>query len=391
MFAKFGLIFSCAIVYVQTRSRNDLSSEGTFDNSCDFDDTQKYYDSKDLLRCMNFLATYLKTREIDRSTKNEYNSRLHSGQDSPWTDLIVSLFNGISKPGYQIPQFSDTVSSQYQSSQYPTTVGGFFGTSGILNINLFEALHSISRYDDLKCVPRILCEMASGVTPGELIYRRDTNMFSGNNILLRLLTNLNFAESSPILSFGKAALLGYTSKKNPRNCYQEYPQCPSNPDQLIHYLNNHNGGFFRFFNKFNHGNNPYARPYIVQNKQNKPSSIKFDFKIDSDRTGTGELKFDSITENDTRHYEPRIKNQLNRIIFPDDERSTIFVDISNRLPKTLLNLDDSDTDDDNDLHNGSNFFPQQTREEKYEESNLLYSSSQPFSESSFKTFVFPDD
>ncbi|KAF7390863.1 hypothetical protein HZH66_009343 [Vespula vulgaris] len=387
MFTKFALIFSIAIIYVQGRSRNALLEKET----CDFDDSRKYYDSKDLLRCMNVLASYLEIREIDRSIKDEYNSRLHSGQDSSWTDLIVSLFNGVSNPGYQIPQFSDTVTNQYQSSQYQTTVGGLSGSSGGLNINLFEALYSISRYDDLKCVPRILCEMASGVTPGESLYGRDTNLFRdlfGNNVLLRLLTNFNFAESSPFLSFGKAALLGYTSKSNPRNCYQEYPRCPRNPDQLIHYLNNHNGGFFRFFNKLNHGNNPYARPYIVQNEQNQASSVEYGFKIGSDRTGTGELKFDTVAENDTRYYEPRIRNQLNRVVFPDEKRSKKFVDTSNRLPKSF-DLEYNDTDDVQ--RDGSNFFPQQTREEKYEESNQLYTSSEPFLESQFKTFVFPEN
>ncbi|KAL2713722.1 uncharacterized protein V1478_016279 [Vespula squamosa] len=390
MFTKVSIIFSIAIIYVQGRSRNDLLRKETFEDSCDFGDFRKHYDSKDLLRCMNVLTTYLEEREIDRSIKDEYNNRLHSGQDSSWTDLIVALFNGVSNPAHQIRQFSDTVTSQYQSSQYQTAVSGLSGSSGGLNINLFEALYSISRYDDLKCVPRILCEMASGVTPGESIYGRDTNLFRdlfGNNVLLRLLTNFNFAES-PLLSFGKAALLGYTSKSNPRNCYQEYSKCPRNPDQLIHYLNNHNGGFFRFFNKVNRGNNPYVRPYIVQNKQNQPSSVGYDFKIDSDRTGTSELNFHTVAENDTRYYEPRIRNQLNRVVFPDEERSKKFVDISNRLPKTLFDLEYSDTDDVQP--NGSNFFPQQTREEKYEESNLLY-SSQPFSESSFKNFVFPEN
>lgn len=217
------------------------------------------------------------------------------------------------------------------------------------------------------------------------------------------MTNFNFAESSPLLSFGKAALLGYTSKSNPRNCYQEYPKCPRNPDRLIHYLNNHNGGFFRFFNKLNHGNNPYTRPYIVQSKycgfvlndfiiikyyekylntsrcnrffffldkQNQPSSLGFGFKIDSDQTGTSELKFDSVSENDTRYYEPRIRNQLNRVVFPDDERSTIFVDTSNRLPKTLFDSDYSDTDDDGQ-HDSSNFFPQVIKMKKKKERKKL--------------------
>lgn len=38
-----------------------------------------------------------------------------------------------------------------------------------------------------------------------------------------------------------------TSKNNPGTCRYAYSQCPNDPEQLVHYLNNHNGGFFRFF------------------------------------------------------------------------------------------------------------------------------------------------
>lgn len=111
--------------------------------------------------------------------------------------------------------------------------------------------------------------------------------------------------------------------------------------------------------------------FFFLDKQNQPSSVGFGFKIDSDRTGTGKLKFDSVSENDTRYYEPRIRNQLNRVVFPDDERSMIFVDTSNRLPKTLFDSDDSDTDDDGQ-HDGSNFFPRVIKM-KMKERNYLIS------------------
>ncbi|KAI8437279.1 hypothetical protein MSG28_011653 [Choristoneura fumiferana] len=38
-----------------------------------------------------------------------------------------------------------------------------------------------------------------------------------------------------------------TSKANPGTCRYAYPDCPNDPEELVHYLNNHNGGFFRFF------------------------------------------------------------------------------------------------------------------------------------------------
>lgn len=64
-----------------------------------------------------------------------------------------------------------------------------------------------------------------------------------------MLTVLNFVDDSPLLMFGRAALLGYNSRDDPRSCITAYPTCPRDPDQLINYLNNHNGGFFRFFNQ----------------------------------------------------------------------------------------------------------------------------------------------
>lgn len=63
----------------------------------------------------------------------------------------------------------------------------------------------------------------------------------------RLLTVLNFIDDSPLLVFGRAALLGYTARGNSKVCLSAYPTCPRNPDQLVHYLNNYNGGFFRYF------------------------------------------------------------------------------------------------------------------------------------------------
>lgn len=60
--------------------------------------------------------------------------------------------------------------------------------------------------------------------------------------------------SSPLLYFGKSALMGYTNRGNPEICYQNYPQCPRSPSAVVDYLNNHNGGFFRFFSNRNGGN-----------------------------------------------------------------------------------------------------------------------------------------
>lgn len=52
--------------------------------------------------------------------------------------------------------------------------------------------------------------------------------------------------------------MGVTSKGNPSACRHAYPQCPNDPEKLLNYLNNHNGGFFRFF----------GQPEVPQQPQN---------------------------------------------------------------------------------------------------------------------------
>lgn len=99
-------------------------------------------------------------------------------------------------------------------------------------------------------------------------------IFNGVNlgccgVCFSLLTVLNFVDDSPLLMFGRAALLGYNARGDPRSCTTAYPTCPRDPDQLINYLNNHNGGFFRFFNQqlpqyapqyASHQQPPFQRP-----------------------------------------------------------------------------------------------------------------------------------
>lgn len=49
-----------------------------------------------------------------------------------------------------------------------------------------------------------------------------------------------------MMIFGRAALLGLAGGEG--YCDSAYPRCPRNEDDLLFYLNNHRGGFFRFFN-----------------------------------------------------------------------------------------------------------------------------------------------
>ncbi|XP_014287362.1 uncharacterized protein [Halyomorpha halys] len=112
--------------------------------------------------------------------------------------------------------------------------------------SFMAALDSITRHDELRCVPRLLCEVTSGGKPG--YPSSDSNQQQTiKDTITNLLTVLNFMDNNPLFVFGRAALLGAASRGNSAACLNAYPTCPRDPDRLVHYLNNHNGGFFRFF------------------------------------------------------------------------------------------------------------------------------------------------
>ncbi|XP_060658389.1 uncharacterized protein LOC132792882 [Drosophila nasuta] len=116
---------------------------------------------------------------------------------------------------------------QQQHSRPPTT-------------QLIRALENIARNDDLQCVPKVLCQMIAGQTlrgqlPGFITSPAITNFLAG------------FPAASPALIYGRAALLGISGGE--RSCIRTYEQCPKNEMEIIHYLNNHRGGFFKFFSE----------------------------------------------------------------------------------------------------------------------------------------------
>ncbi|KAK0174096.1 hypothetical protein PV328_007209 [Microctonus aethiopoides] len=281
---------------------------------CNFTSTEKFHTITDLLQCMNELASMTigrrHVRSIDekevqffpklsqsrehsphnpqyfQSLNHQTPINLHRGPSYPMNHQEYYKYPPALPPGYQ-PLTSDSAS-----------------TSGIFGISLVDALFSISQYDDLKCVPRIICEVATGVIPG-------------NN---HFLTAVGSSDSSPLLNFGKPALMGYANRGNPEICFRQYSKCPQNPNEVVNYLNNHNGGFFRFFNSRNKKN--FRRVNV--NNEGLASSHNFV----SDRKGTGELKFDTTT--------PSLKSKIlnedknNKFIkFPDNQR---FV---NRLIKSF--------------------------------------------------------
>ncbi|XP_053593681.1 uncharacterized protein LOC103576580 [Microplitis demolitor] len=277
---------------------------------CRFETTHNLYTIDDLLKCMNELASRVRHRRT-RSTNekveffpmNHKNKRHDQSEYVPsseagnfYTDLINIRRGPLprNEPSYY----------EYPAAQQTYPMDSSY-TPRILGVNLLDAFSSISQYDDRKCVLRIICEVATGVLPGNNGYKQSSSF--GINSLVNFLTTVNFDASSPLLKFGKSALMGYANKGNPDICYNQFPRCPKNPNDLINYLNNYNGGFFRFFNYRDTGN---------YNRDVAGSDLS---EAVSDRKATGELKFDTPSSR-INLSERNNNNDKNRIIFPDDQR-----------------------------------------------------------------------
>ncbi|XP_058066408.1 trithorax group protein osa [Anopheles bellator] len=117
----------------------------------------------------------------------------------------------------------------------PTPIPGF---SGGVGGQLRQALDNIADNDELQCVPKLICMMS----------RSSTGQGFSSSVNRGLLSTILGAvpDSSPWLKFSRAALLGYGIGAN--SCDAYYPKCPKDEMQILYYLNNHRGGFFRFFN-----------------------------------------------------------------------------------------------------------------------------------------------
>lgn len=131
--------------------------------------------------------------------------------------------------------------------------------SGIMNpINQFSlTIDEIARNDDYQCIPKVICQMVGnqGQLPPLLgspifaSYVFEFAQFSKKQVTFYF-NNFRLTSSVPTTSaalmYARAALLGTTSNGN--SCHAAYPKCPRNDDDILYYLNNHRGGFFRYFN-----------------------------------------------------------------------------------------------------------------------------------------------
>ncbi|KAH0955482.1 hypothetical protein HN011_009753 [Eciton burchellii] len=359
MLNRFILIWCLSYSHFETcaeHSSRRFHRGSSVDSQCTFDVSQNTYSATDLLRCMNELMQHLFAHINDQTIVRQASesARLtpeEASYESPYGDIIANLFNNEVSIHQNRPLDSTVIN--YQLNYLDAPVDQFGG----LGVNLFDALSSISRHDDLRCVPRILCEVASGNPPGDGQSTGDERFGGlgdfGRNAFIQWLAGFDVTGTSPVLSFARATALGYGSRGDPATCYRAFPRCPRNSDKLVHYLNNHNGGFFRFFSRSGHGS--YAEPPDVsrgnsgfvsgRRRKAPPPGIA---GAEADRTGTGQLKFDIpvliMRQDYGRSFlfpKENILESTERVVFPSHEEANDHSS-ENRIPKSQPDLRDSD-------------------------------------------------
>lgn len=126
--------------------------------------------------------------------------------------------------------------------------------------------------------------------------------------------------------------MGYTTRGS--SCYSAFSRCPNDPDQLVNYLNNYNGGFFRYFN-----GNPrphpslqqqyyqgypqryYPQKRILTNSITNKYPYRFPYEHDSGNRLSNGIKFpaDDVVSNsiDSGFYTKQAYKSTKTLTFPD--------------------------------------------------------------------------
>ncbi|XP_014474526.1 PREDICTED: uncharacterized protein LOC106744356 [Dinoponera quadriceps] len=380
MTRNFILVWCISYLYFKTDAGKPSRylEELLDDGRCNFD-ASLTYNVTDLLRCMSVFMIGLSAEDNVRTLRQPSESNPLAYRENPYElslgNVVSNLFsNGIPSINDYFPL--DPAAGQYQLDR-PVAPADPLGQFGGLGANLYDALSSISRYDDSKCVSRILCEMASGRPPGEYKQASSSSSSSylgdlGRNALSQWLVGLDVAGTSPMLNFARAAALGYSSWGDPAACYRAFPRCPRNPDKLLHYLNNHNGGFFRFFGGYGRGGNPqqsYAsqgNSKFLRGRKRKALPPGYAGAV-ADRTGTGELKFDVPVLSAQRDYgkssfqKENISESSRRVVFPVHEEPSEDRPSGDRIPKSSSGYESTDANASS-RNNPPFFFPQDSED-----------------------------
>lgn len=129
------------------------------------------------------------------------------------------------------------------------------------------------------------------------------------------------------MNFGRAALLGYSGSGN---CDVAYPKCPRDEEQILFYLNNHRGGFFRFFNggqSFGGDDN-----YVPQQSQVQPvdqqqqglNLLALQALADSLNSGGNGIKLNQLFANPTTVQRPHASHYNKQGLQADQSSSGGF-------------------------------------------------------------------
>ncbi|KAG5681822.1 hypothetical protein PVAND_011230 [Polypedilum vanderplanki] len=183
------------------------------------------------------------TRYTSQSA-NLYGHPLHQQQQQQQSQYPNYYTNNYANQyGYQRPPSSSLYAN---NGIAPPAISNFinnvrdnptFGQLSTVGSQFSKALEDISINDDLQCVPKLLCQMIRNPSkPNQLPSFLN---IPGMTAIISALPS-----TSPLMNFGRAALLGLGGGQ----CDSAYPKCPRDDNQLLYYLNNHRGGFFRFFN-----------------------------------------------------------------------------------------------------------------------------------------------
>ncbi|XP_055857019.1 uncharacterized protein LOC129919933 [Episyrphus balteatus] len=158
--------------------------------------------------------------------------------------------------GFGLPSSTATTTSPTNPlGSLLNSIGGPFAGGNPLSMQIIRGLENIARNDDLQCVPKVLCQMLGSPSRRVLL-----PSFITSPVLTRFVASL--PALSPALIYGRAALLGLSGGEY--SCARTYNKCPQNEDDILFYLNNHRGGFFKFFSEPDTSQDNIEHQYTTQ-------------------------------------------------------------------------------------------------------------------------------
>lgn len=123
-----------------------------------------------------------------------------------------------------------------------------------------------------------------------------------------------------MIAFGRAVVVGLSNRGDPYSCISNYPKCPKDETRLLYYLNNHRGGFFRFFDmklpnqNYQYGQSSHYAPIRPNQYYHSRRPDNYPYKAEKFPETYAKKYSHSITF-------PTGKNASDNVVFPSDELS----------------------------------------------------------------------